>query len=101
MATTDDVAALRRATNEPDDDTYSDEVLAALIDAHGFAGAASAVWRDKAAATADMVNVTESGSSRSLGDISANALKMAAYFDKQTQEPTVIKRSFTTPIERV
>lgn len=83
MATPDQIAQFRLLIAEPDDTKYSDETLSALIDSStSVNAAASSIWTQKAAASATLVNVAESGSSRSLGDLYRNALAMAAQFDK-------------------
>lgn len=71
----------------------TDEDLASILlstaDADGTLNvdrAAAHVWRTKAANYAELVNVSESGSSRSLGDLQKNALSMAAQFDAKLAE---------------
>lgn len=101
MATSDDVAALRRATGITDTAApYTDQFLSDLIDAMGgVAPAAAQLWREKAATAADFVDTTESGSSRKLSQIQANALAMAAGFEAVSTTGSGA-RSFTTAIER-
>lgn len=87
MATDEKVASLRRMAGEPTTDTYTNEALSAIWDAAGSAdGAAAAVWREKAAALADLVNTSESGSSRSMGDLYKNALEMARFYEKKVAD---------------
>ena len=89
MATTAEVAALRALINEPTDETYSDEQLSLLIDTAGSVNAAgSEVWLSKAAQYATLVNVSESGSSRNLGDLHKNALAMAKQLGAEADEDT-------------
>jgi len=82
MATAEDIAALRLLINEPNDvEPWTDEVLAAIIDSTtSLPAAASQVWTSKAASYSSLVDVSESGSSRKLGDLHKNALGMAAHF---------------------
>lgn len=81
MASSEDVARLRRMADEPGTSTYTDEALSALIDAEGSLDAAAAVvWREKAAAAATLVNTSESGSSRSMQQVHQNALEMAKFY---------------------
>jgi hypothetical protein len=81
MATADQIADFRLLIAESDEETYTDEQLSALLDASTSANAAaSQIWIEKAASAASLVNVSESGSSRSLGDIQRNALAMAKVF---------------------
>lgn len=76
-----DVAMLRRLTDELTDSNFGDAFLADLLASNGgdVNKTASAVWSMKAAASAGLVDVTESGSSRKLSDVSANALAMSKY----------------------
>lgn len=82
MATEDQIWALRLAVDEPDDSNgWSDEHLSSIIDASATTNAAaSQVWLLKAAQYASLVDVSESGSSRKLGDLHKNALAMGAQF---------------------
>jgi hypothetical protein len=80
MATAESVAALRLLIAEPEQDTYSDEDLAARLDATGATEYTVAfdVWTEKAAAAAGLVDISEGGSSRKLGDVYEQALSMAS-----------------------
>lgn len=84
MATADEIAAFRLLIDEQADKLpYTDKVLGERMDEATSAQAlASAIWREKAAAYASLVNTSESGSSRSLGDLQDKALKMAEMFVK-------------------
>ena len=84
MATADDIAAFRLLIDEQTDkEPYTDAALSARLDAAASTqGLAADIWREKAAAFAALVNVSESGSSRSLGDLQKNALTMADMFTK-------------------
>lgn len=83
MATESQITELRQRTNEPESGSeWSDTELAVIIDATATLNAAAAkVWYLKAAKYASMVDVSESGSSRKLGDLYKNAIAMAAYYD--------------------
>lgn len=98
------IAALRRMVDEPGTETYTDEALSALLDSKESAEAAAAViWREKAAKASTLVNVSESGSSRSLQQIYANAESMAKYYDSKSGTPVVDTSSapFTSAVERM
>lgn len=86
MATAGEIAALRLLIAETDDvEPFTDVFLSSAFDTAGdLDSAAATLWRYKAAASADLVNVAESGSSRSLGDLHKNALAMAKDFDTRT-----------------
>lgn len=106
MAELSDILRLRRLIGEPDDvEPWTDEVLAAIIDgAADLNTAALEVWEGKAAASASMVDTTESGSSRKMSQVNDQALKMIAYFKGLTTTPTLPPDltgfAYTIPIER-
>lgn len=102
MATIDEVHQLRRMTGlDPDDTTYTGELLSAYIDNLGtLEAAASAVWAEKAAVAANLVDITESGSSRRLSQLADNALKMRTAFGG-VDDTASGGGSFTTGMERV
>lgn len=81
MATAGDIGSVRDNINEQDDTTFRDDVIDALIDANGIAGASAVLWRRKAAIYADQVNTSEAGASRALSDLNKHALAMAATWD--------------------
>jgi Cdc6-like AAA superfamily ATPase len=82
VATADQIAAFRLLISAPDnEDPYTDEVLSDRIDAATSSEALAAqIWREKAAEYAQLVSVSESGSSRQLSDLHKNALEMAKAF---------------------
>lgn len=79
MATAEDIAQLRSMIAEPtNEEPYTDEQLSAQIDAaDSLPTLAAQVWRSKAASLAHLVNISEGGSSRSMGDLYKNAIAMA------------------------
>jgi hypothetical protein len=80
MATPDEVSELRRLSNYTDVDPYDDPQLSGMIDASSIYRVAARLWNEKAASLATLVNVSESGSSRNMGDAHKNALAMARYY---------------------
>ena len=82
MATAEEIAAFRLLISEEKDELpYSDAILGARLDsAASNESLAAQIWREKAATFAGLVSVSESGSSRQLSDLHANALKMAEHF---------------------
>lgn len=104
MADAEAIAALRRMVDEPGTETYTDEALSALLDAATSAeSVAAGIWQEKAAKASTLVNVSESGSSRSMQQIFANAQAMAKYFSEKAtapEEPVVATGPFTTQITR-
>ena len=83
MATPEQVSTLRQYVNEPDPaGDYSDERLGELIDAFGgdLRKAAARVWSTKAAKYADLTDVQEGSSRRSLGDLYEQAIAMSKHW---------------------
>lgn len=85
MATVEQIAQVRLLVAEPTQTTYSDAALGNMIDAVGddLNIVARDVWVQKAAALAEVPDVSEAGSSRSMGALHAKALSMVTYFQKQ------------------
>lgn len=84
MATDDQIRELRALVAEEDPNgEWDDESLGAVFDAaSGMNAAASRVWSIKAGRYSRLVDVSESGSSRKLGDLYKNAIAMSrAYGD--------------------
>lgn len=100
MATTDQLAQIRRMTAlEPDDTTYTDSLLGGMIDDLGMEAAVKQVWTEKAAAVAGLVDITESGSSRSFSKLRDAYLGMASSVGET--DTSAGKGSFTVGITRV
>jgi hypothetical protein len=101
MATADQISRLRRVTAlEENDPIYTDSLLGGMIDDLGFEGAASQVWKEKAASVAGLVDTTESGSSRSLSQLRKGYMEMATGVGDPGGSD-VLSGSFTVEIERV
>ena len=84
MATPEEVAALRLLIAEPNEDTYTDSNLMERLDAAASADAvAYQIWTEKAASAAELVDVSEGGSSRKMGDVYEQALDMARVFGER------------------
>lgn len=82
MATEDEVLLLRQMVNEEDDcNGFDDATLGATIDSStSINAAASSIWYLKAGKFSTMVDVSESGSSRKLGDLLKNAQAMGKLY---------------------
>jgi hypothetical protein len=80
MATPEQVAEARALADYTDTDPFDDTQLSAMIDSSSVLRVVVTLWNTKAAKYASMVNISESGSSRSLGDAHKNALSMAKYY---------------------
>ena len=83
MATDAEIAYVRRNTNELTDATYSDELLAELIDTNGVEATIATVWEEKSASAASAVDVTEAGASHKFSDIYKAYSAQAAYWRKK------------------
>lgn len=79
MATADDVDLLKKLGSSAYEN-YNDIALGVMIDNLTINGAAAQLWRETAASTTELVDVSESGSSRKLGSVHSNALAMAKYY---------------------
>lgn len=88
MATPDQITSLRLLIAEPTDETYSDSALTVRIDAAAgdLNQVAFDIWTEKAAASAQLVDTSEGGSSRKMGDIYEQALSMAKWFKDQIED---------------
>jgi hypothetical protein len=82
VATADEIAAFRLLIDEQEDKApYTDATLGARLDtATSPQSLAGLIWTEKAAAYAALVDVSESGSSRALGQLQDKALAMAKTF---------------------
>lgn len=101
MASLEDIALLRANVNEPsNEEPFTDEQLSTYIDALGVSGASAAIWRRKAAGVVDLVNVSENGSSRSMGSLYQQYLGMAKEFSAETPSDEAAATSRTRRIER-
>lgn len=85
MATPEDVALVREYINELNEDNgWTDARIATFVDGTtNTAYAAADIWAVKAGTFAGLVNVSESGSSRNLGDLLKQAKEMEAHYRKR------------------
>lgn len=90
MASAEQIAELRRKVSEPDESTYTDVVLSNKIDAAGsdVDAVAVSIWQDKASMYAELVDISEAGSSRKNSQLMTQALRMAEYYTSGG-DPTV------------
>lgn len=88
MATAQELLTLRDYISEPNDDNgWTEEKLAGYLTQYeSLYRAASAAWGVKASGYAELVNVSESGSSRSLGDLFARAQAMSKHYRGLAEE---------------
>lgn len=82
MATAEELTLVREYIAEPNEDNgWTDERITVFVDeADNLHLAAADMWGVKAGTAAGLVNVSESGSSRSLSDLLRQAREMEAYY---------------------
>lgn len=87
MATEAEINRVRRSTNVDEED-YSDSDISGIIDAlEGNLNLASAqIWEEKAAKYSELVDTSESGSSRKQSSLFENAVKMVEYYTNKADE---------------
>jgi len=99
--TDEDVARLRTLVGETTlTDQQLAEILALTLTPAGeldFNLAAADVWSQKAAAAAELVDVSESGSSRKLSDVAKNALAMEKAFREKAAATVVVEDVVVRP----
>lgn len=106
MATSEQIAELRRMTSEPDDSNgYTATVLGDLIDSKGgdLNLSAASVWQEKASTYSEMVDISEAGSSRKNSQLMSNALNMAKHYSAEAASEEPVPGTdipTTTPIVR-
>lgn len=107
MATPEQRDELRRKTGEVDSTTYSDLALDQYIADAGddIDLAASKIWREKASEYAELVDVSEAGSSRKNSVLFKNATEQAEFYEQSsgadTDVPAAGTYSTTRPIVRL
>lgn len=90
MATVTQITTIRLLVGEPGAETYTDVLLGERIDTaqNDLDLVARDIWVEKAAALAEVPDISEAGSSRSMGRLYDNALKMVEYFNKKLDTAT-------------
>lgn len=85
MATLEQITLLRSMINQPtNEQPWTDDVLSVVIDsATSLDAAAATVWEGKAASVAHLVDISEGGSSRKMGDLYEQFIKMATLFSNK------------------
>lgn len=87
MATEQQIHDLRVMIDEPTQATYTDLDLSTRIDTSSSPQfLASLIWSENAAVYSGLVDVQEGSSRRSLGQLQANALKMASHYRGVSEE---------------
>ena len=83
MATAAQIATVRLNVNEPTTEWLTDQQIGDVIDAadEDINAASAQVWRLKAGKYADLSDVSEGTSKRSLGDLHEQAITMAKSYE--------------------
>lgn len=83
MADNDVYTNLRRMTGEVDSDTYTNVDLEMFLEraAGDLNIAAALIWGEKASAYADLVDISEAGSSRKNSDLFKHSKEQQTYFE--------------------
>lgn len=95
MASVEDIQEVKHLAYVPlEAFVVADEDLEVLVDAKGINGSVAHLWTRYASSLAGLVDVSESGSSRKLGDLHKNALAIAkTYTDLSSGEVAVATSS--------
>lgn len=82
MATPQEIVELRLEVQEPNNvEPYTDDLLSSLIDSYGVTEAAHKIWIQKRNAVADLVDITEGGSSRKMSQLYENYNKIVGRYE--------------------
>lgn len=104
MASQEQIAELRVKVSEPDDvEPYTDAVLGAKIDEAGgdTDEVAADIWEQKASRYAEMVDISEAGSSRKNSQLMTNATNLSKFYRQKVIVESGASESSTTPIRRL
>lgn len=86
MANISDIARFRQLLGLSEED-WSDEEVSEYVDSYEDVDeAVYGYWQGEAANAVNLVNISESGSSRSMRDAFDNRLKMAEFYRKQKED---------------
>lgn len=104
MATVSEINRVRKSTNVTVEE-YSDSAISEIIDDNnGDLNLSSAqIWEEKAAKYSELVDTSESGSSRKQSSLYENAMRMVTYYRQRSDDETVSEseRPRTRLIERL
>lgn len=82
MATPEQIAEVRMNTQEPNNvPPYTDELISSLIDSYGVTGAEHKIWISKRNTVADLVDISEGGSSRKNSQLFESYSKIVAGYE--------------------
>jgi hypothetical protein len=97
MATQEEINEARALV--PDTNLTDDQIGAIIDGSDCMNQAVGKMWGELAGRLANLVNISEAGSSRSMGDLQKNALSMAKYYadlgcgDSTPVDPTKVTRT--------
>jgi len=104
MSTPAEIAELRLAIKESADaEPYTDELLGTFIDSYGMDTATYKLWRSKLAAVANLVDMSEGGSSRKMSQLFDHYTKIVASYAPagEGSGTEVVEAPRTRKIERI
>lgn len=90
MAIQDLSSEVRRLTNEPTEERFTDELLEALVTERGVNGAVVHIWEAKAALYSNETDVTESGATHKFSDLYKNAAAEAQRWRKKISDEAIV-----------
>lgn len=102
MATPQQIVELRFEVKEPDNiEPYTDQFLSDMLDTYGASGSAQRVWIAKRNAVANLVDITEGGSSRKMSQLFDNYEKIVnSYQATPEAAASTARRSMTRAATR-
>lgn len=99
MATEEQIAMFKLIVGN---ELFTEDQLGQVLDEQegDFDLAAAQVWEIRAGKYHTMVNMTESGSTRNMGDMHKNALSLATYYRKKREDSIVDPGEEPEPVGR-
>lgn len=99
MATQEEIDQARSLV--PDTKLSDDQIGAIIDDSDCMNQAIGKIWGELAGTLSNLVNISEAGSSRSMGDLQKNALSMAKYYADLGCGTTITPNTPRTRVGRI
>ena len=101
MAEPEEIAAVQAmlgGAEKAEQNGWTEEKIAALLDAGDSENSIAALyWEERYAATSELIDISESGSSRGLSAVTRNAANLAKLYRDRADAETVVP---PTPVQR-